>query len=228
MIEENTQKKRVQEANEKAEKRKVIETEEEIRNLNNQISQLQATISKNKDELKNQEQYRLFIRELTDKEFIDESDRKKKEAHARFKKEWIAGIQSDYSMDDIIFSFEDIFPDYSLTGDGSHKPKAIDILAAAGVNVNAKPTSLKQSSILKPKKQSQEKTEMPSDMERMQLRAKLTEQDWGLIFEELLARDLIDFDDDLVREENHFKSTNQIEELFQGQEDENLMCIQRL
>ena len=117
-------------------------------------------------------------------------------------------------MDDIIFSFEDIFPDYSLAGDGFHKPKAIDILAAAGVTVNTKPTSQKQSSILKPKKQSQEKTEVPSDMERMQLRAKLTEHDWGLIFEELLARDLIDFDDDLVREENHFQRTNQIEELF--------------
>jgi len=46
-------------------------------------------------------------------------------------------------MDDIIFSFEDIFPDYSLAGDGVHKPKAIDILAAAGVNVNTKPTSQK-------------------------------------------------------------------------------------
>jgi len=52
----------------------VVETEEEIRNLNNQISQLQATISKNKDELKNQEQYKLFIRELTDKELIKESE----------------------------------------------------------------------------------------------------------------------------------------------------------
>lgn len=215
LIEANTQKRKEFEAEEKAGKRRVNETEEEIRNLNNQISQLQATIGKNKDELKNQEQYKTFIRELTDKQFIAESDSKKEMARAKFKKEWIAGIQSDYSMDDIIFKFEDIFPDYSLTGDGSHMPKAIDILEAAGVNVNTKPTSQKQSSVLKAKKQTQhQQTELPSDMDIVQLRAKLTEQDWGLIFEELLARDLIDFDDELVRETNQFKDTNEIEQLF--------------
>lgn len=51
-------------------------------------------------------------------------------------------------------------------------------------------------------------------MDRAKQRSKLTDNDWSLIFDELMRRDLIDVPDDYNNEARFFNDANQLESIF--------------
>jgi hypothetical protein len=65
-------------------------------------------------------------------------------------------------------------------------------------------------------------------MDRAKQRSKLTDKDWSLIFDELMRRNLIDVPDDYNNEARFFNDANQLESIFQIQEESNLFIIHRL
>jgi hypothetical protein len=73
------------------------------------------------------------------------------------------------------------------------------------------------------------KTEIkPSKLERARLRDTLSQMEWGLIFEELYRRDLVDLTDEYIQESAFFERAEELELIFTNQEESNLFCIHRL
>jgi hypothetical protein len=64
--------------------------------------------------------------------------------------------------------------------------------------------------------------------ERSAFRDLISQKDWGLIFEELMSRDLIDLPLKYTHEQNFFNDTQELEQIFIRQEESNLFCIHRL
>lgn len=50
--------------------------------------------------------------------------------------------------------------------------------------------------------------------ERSKYRGQLTDADWGLIFEELINRDLIDLPDTYIHEEKQISKPDELEQIF--------------
>jgi hypothetical protein len=110
-VEKSNEERRVVLMDLKQKERDSVIAEERLRTLNVKITEKMNDIAKNQDLLASYNKNKAFILSLAHPASVQLYNEKKQRMREQIKRSWVARVQHDTWMDDVIFGFEDIFPD---------------------------------------------------------------------------------------------------------------------